>query len=229
MIRPHSTTIMHSDQMNNIHAPSIIRHADSRVESLSEGQLAVPVQINRGSMVNDATMSNYETPLFLSKGPKKLNIPMRDFVMLRKAEAEDAGRLRKKLLAAKSQKARIRARKLSSYPNHFLVKFEKEKLREEAKKLGKSLAAEMENLLKSKSISNKLDNLLKKYSLKVKQDQLAKSKVVDREQIKKELKQKILREVQGLRSFSNKESLLSKVDQKDLNKIINRIKNKLGH
>ena len=213
--------------MNNIHAPSIIRHADSRVETLSEGQLAVPVQINQGSMVNDATLSNYETPLFLSKGPKKLNIPMSDYVMLRKAEAEDAGRLKKKLLAAKSKKARINARKLSL--NHFLVKFEKKRLREEAKRLGKSLAAEMENLLKSKSISSKLDSLLKKYSFKVEKDQLAKSKVVDREQIKKELKQKILREVQGLRSFSNKESLLSKVDQKDLNKVINKIKNKLGH
>ena len=54
---------MHSDQMNNIHAPSIIRHADSRVESLSEGQLAVPVQINRGSMVNDARKYIYANPI----------------------------------------------------------------------------------------------------------------------------------------------------------------------
>ena len=86
----------------------------------------------------------------------------------------------------------------------------------------------MDNLMKSKSIANKLDVLLKKYDLKVKKDQLEQSKVVDREQFKRELKEKILREVEGIRSFGHKESLLSKVNQKDLNKIIKKIKKKLA-
>ena len=77
--------------------------------------------------------------------------------------------------------------------------------------------------MKSKSIANKLDVLLKNYDLKVKKDQLEQSKVVDREQFKRELKEKILREVEGIRSFGHKESLLSKVNQKDLNKIIKKI------
>lgn len=86
----------------------------------------------------------------------------------------------------------------------------------------------MDNLIKSKRIANKLDGLLKKYDLKVKKDHLVQSKVVDREQFKKELKEKILREVEGIRSFGHKESLLSKVNQKDLNKIIKKIKKKLA-
>jgi hypothetical protein len=86
----------------------------------------------------------------------------------------------------------------------------------------------MSNLMKSKAISNKLEALLKKYELKVKKDQLDQNMVVDREQFKRELKQKILREVEGIRSFGHKESLLSKVNQKDLNKIIKKIKKKLA-
>lgn len=86
----------------------------------------------------------------------------------------------------------------------------------------------MDNLIKSKRIANKLDGLFKKYDLKVKKDHLVQSKVVDREQFKRELKEKILREVEGIRSFGHKESLLSKVNQKDLNKIIKKIKKKLA-
>jgi CRISPR/Cas system-associated protein Cas5 (RAMP superfamily) len=86
----------------------------------------------------------------------------------------------------------------------------------------------MDSLMKSKSISNKLDGLLKRYALKVKKDQFEQSKVVDREQFKRELKQKILREVEGIRSFGHKESLLGKVNQKELNKIIKKIKKKLA-
>ena len=226
VIRPHATSILHSDQINNIQAPTTIRHYEQRIQNLANGQLAVPVQINTKSMVQDATLSNYETPLFLSKGPRKLNIPMKDYIALRRAEGEDARILREKLIAQKSYKARIKARKLDIF--YFLVKQERDRLRDETKALTKNLTGELDNLLKSKKISQKLEVLLKKYEMKVKKDQLEKSKVVDRQQLKKELKEKILREVQGLRSFANKESLLSKVNQKELNKVINKIKRKLA-
>lgn len=221
--------------MNNIQPPTFIRH-EERAFNLGQGQMAVPVRINTSNMVKDATLSNYETPLFLpsprghSRVPRKLNIPMKDYLALRKAETEDARKLREKLMNEKTHKARIIARKhyFFLFFIKFIVKRVRQRLRDETKSLTKNIAAEMDNLLKNKSIANKLENLLKKYSLKVKKDQFEESKVVDREQLKRELKEKILREVQGLRTFSNKESLLSKVNQKELNKIIKKIKSKLA-
>jgi hypothetical protein len=113
VIKPHSTSIMHANELNNIQAPHIMRQQEARILSLGEGQLAVPVQINTNSMIQDATMSNYETPLFLQRRHRRqnINIPLKDYIALRRAETEDARKLREKLLSEKSHKARIRTRK----------------------------------------------------------------------------------------------------------------------
>jgi hypothetical protein len=104
---------MHANELNNIQAPHIMRQQEARILSLGEGQLAVPVQINTNSVIQDATMSNYETPLFLQRRHRRqnINIPLKDYIALRRAETEDARKLREKLLSEKSHKARIRTRK----------------------------------------------------------------------------------------------------------------------
>jgi hypothetical protein len=114
VIRPHATSIMHSNQLNNIQPPHVMKQHEARILNLGQGQLAVPVQINTNSMVQDATLSNYETPLFLpSRGHRRqnINIPLKDYIALRRAETEDARKLKEKLMDQKSHKARLRARK----------------------------------------------------------------------------------------------------------------------
>jgi hypothetical protein len=74
----------------------------------------------------------------------------------------------------------------------------------------------------------KLDSILQKYSLKLKQDELAKLKLVDRVEIKRQLKNKIFREVEGLRSTGKEYTELSKVNPSDMKRIVNEIKTRLG-
>jgi len=74
-----------------------------------------------------------------------------------------------------------------------------------------------------------LNGLLQKYTLKVQHDQLSKFKLADRVTIRKELKQKLMREVQGLRTSGTEYHNVAKVDSADMKKIIKDIKKKLGY
>lgn len=75
----------------------------------------------------------------------------------------------------------------------------------------------------------KLDDILQKYSLKLKHDELSKLKLVDRIEIKKQLKSKIFNEVEGFRSTGKEFTELSKVNSGDMKKIVNEIKKRLGY
>jgi hypothetical protein len=63
----------------------------------------------------------------------------------------------------------------------------------------------------------------------MKKDALKKIKLVDRVEIKKQLKSKLLKEVEGLRTNGNEFNMVSKVDPSDLLKIVKNIKKKLGN
>lgn len=73
-----------------------------------------------------------------------------------------------------------------------------------------------------------LSNVLNKYSLQIKKDNMKKLKLTDRIEIKKQLKKKLFREVEGFRNTGKEYTLLRKVGKKDMNAIVNQIKNRLG-
>ncbi len=86
---------------------------------------------------------------------------------------------------------------------------------------------EIKELLKSKQAGVKLETLLERYTLKIKKDQMSKLSLRDSAEIKKQLKDNIYREVQGLRSSGSDFNLLSKVDKHDLMRMVHDIKKEL--
>jgi len=87
----------------------------------------------------------------------------------------------------------------------------------------------LQNLLSTKRIGVKLEKLLQKYTKKIQHDKLAALPLIDRVQIKKELKAKLMREVEGLRTSGTEYENVAKVDQEDLKKIVTKIKKSLGY
>jgi len=105
----------------------------------------------------------------------------------------------------------------------------KKRIQFEAKGISSIISKEVNNLLKAKGVGQKLNNLLQKYTLKLKKDALSKIGLVDRVEIKKELKEKLAREVEGFRTSGSQYAYVSKVDPSDLKRIVGQIKKKLGY
>ncbi len=106
---------------------------------------------------------------------------------------------------------------------------QKKKLKAETRQIGSRVTKEINNLVKAKRVGLTLENLLEKYTEKLQEAEVKKAKTVDKSKVKKQLKEKFARDLQGLRNFKNQFNLISKVDQKDLAKIAKQIKNKLGN
>jgi hypothetical protein len=73
-----------------------------------------------------------------------------------------------------------------------------------------------------------LSNVLNKYTIQIKMDNASKLKLTDRIEIKKQLKNKIFRELEGFRNTGKDFTLLNKVDKGDMNRIVNQVKARLG-
>lgn len=110
VIRPRATSIMHGDKSNNPHASKAFRASPAeKVPTLSQGEMAVPVQIDSHDIVSDPTLSNYETPLMLpnSKGlPTNL---INNSPNLVKVSNKDALRLKNKVQAKNTLNAKLSA------------------------------------------------------------------------------------------------------------------------
>jgi len=73
-----------------------------------------------------------------------------------------------------------------------------------------------------------LSNVLNRYTVQIKKDEAKKLKLTDRLEVKRELKNKIFREVEGFRNTGKEFTLLKKIDKKDMLRIVNQIKARLG-
>ena len=73
-----------------------------------------------------------------------------------------------------------------------------------------------------------LSNVLNKYTLQMKKDAASKLKLVDRIAVKKQLKNKIFREVEGFRNSGKEFTLVKKVSKGSMKKIVGDIKKRLG-
>jgi len=229
VIRPHATSIRSADAFSanaqSISANSAITslfNQGQEYQRLAAGQIAIPVKIEQRGVVSDPTLSGYETPLFLQKKHtgKGFNIPKAPMLnpSLVANSAADAKRIKAKLAGAKNNKQRVNA-----------LKAEKKRLQSEAKNVAKMIENEVGNLLTSKKIGQKLNSLLNKYTVKIKRDELAKISLVDRVQIKRELKAKLLKEIEGFRTSPTQYPTVGKVSPSDLRKIVGQIKKKLGY
>jgi hypothetical protein len=120
IVTPTSTSILHGEQQSipvGFNANSAVTSAfRNEAFKLAEGQLAIPVKIETSSLVKDAALSNYETPIFLSKkqnklANNKLQIPKAPMLTpnLVATSAADAKRIQNSLSAAKTYKQKQNA------------------------------------------------------------------------------------------------------------------------
>jgi len=228
IIAPHATGIRHafdqrSKEFSTQEANSMTNN-QNEAGKLIQGQLNIPVRLATHGLVQDPSLANYETPVFLTKKQDKVAenpLPSAKTPSLSPdlttTSSEDAGKIQTKLEAAHSL---IQQREA--------LKSEKKRLQEDSQKITKQIQEQIASLVKAKSISQSLDNLLNKYTVKMKKAELSKIKLVDRVEIKKQLKEKLLREVEGFRNAGNQFTKIKDVDPADLSKIIKEIEHRLG-
>ena len=73
-----------------------------------------------------------------------------------------------------------------------------------------------------------LSNTLNKYIFQIKKENAQKMKLTDQNKVRKQLKNKIFREVEGFRDTGKAYTLLRNVSRGDLKKIIMQIQARLG-
>lgn len=100
---------------------------------------------------------------------------------------------------------------------------------QESQKIAKEIQEQVASLVKAKSIGQKLDKLLNLYQVKMKKEKLAKIKLVDRVEIKKQLKEKLLKEAEGFRIAGNQYTKVDQINPEDLGKILEKVESKLGN
>merc|ERR1712210_221114 len=109
----------------------------------------------------------------------------------------DIKRIKKKLDAAKSKKQKLKA-----------LKFTKNLLKKDAKEICDKIKKEIGKVLGAKKTAIDLSSTLNKYTLQIKKDNAKKLKLTDRISVKKQLKTKIFKEVEGFRSSGKEFTLL---------------------
>lgn len=104
----------------------------------------------------------------------------------------------------------------------------KKKLEAEVAALKSNLQQEIDNILEAKEVSVLLNDLLYKYEVKLNNEKVSKFKIADEVTLKKMLKEKLYKEIQGFRSSHSDYEELNKVKPEDINNVISQIKHKLA-
>ncbi len=92
---------------------------NNEINKLSQGQISIPVHLEtETSLVNDPTLSNYETPLFLSKNQRTLNAKGLTMKVSKSplltpqivnSNAQDINNIKRSLSATKTYHEKLRA------------------------------------------------------------------------------------------------------------------------
>ena len=184
----------------------------NNLQKYGQGRQAVPVKMQMSNRYkNDPHFSNYENPTFLHmksekkpKGPKTINVPKMPMItpFLQAASAKDVKLIQKKLKNTKTKKQKLKA-----------LKFSKNVLKKDAKKICDKIKKEISKVLGAKKTALNLSNTLNKYIFQIKKENASKLKLTDQNKVKKQLKNKIFREVEGFRNTGKEFNLLRKVSK----------------
>ncbi len=104
----------------------------------------------------------------------------------------------------------------------------KQKLNADVEALRANLQQEIGKILEAKEVSVLLNNLLFKYEAEINRQNDSKFKIADEVTLKKMLKEKLYKEIQGFRTSPSQYEELNKVLPEDINNVITQIKQKLG-
>lgn len=105
----------------------------------------------------------------------------------------------------------------------------KSRLYQHAKEIKETVSVYLDELLEAKKLAIRLNNIVHKYEAKALNDQKSKSlKLADQITVKELLKDKIHREIQGVRIPSSDYSELDQVNPADIERISLEVSSKLG-
>lgn len=202
---------------------------ENDLKKFGQGSMSVPVKLEMSNKFkNNPSFANYENPSFLQhksdkkpkgSGPHTINVPKMPMITpaLIAASQKDVKLIKKKLHKAHTKKQKLKA-----------LIFSKKVLKNGAKKLQDKIKKEIGKVLGAKKTAINLSNTMNKIALQIKKENASKLKLTDRIKVKNQLKHKIFREVEGFRDTGKAYTLLRKVNRKDLRKILNQIKARLG-
>ena len=190
------------------------------------------VGITNGSLGSDPTLKNYESPSiekharsdnsdetsFLAKKEKKLET--KSFMDQTPSEAveNDIASFTKQFENTGDKNSRVK---------QLLVA--KARLIKEAKELKEAVRDNLADLLQSKKLAIRLNNLVRKYEKKIVEDEKADSmKLADEITVKEMLKDKLHRELQGLRVSNSEYQELNEANPDDIDKIRKQILETIG-
>jgi len=191
-----------------------------------EGKYSIPVVIKQNTLSDPMEGRNYENPLFIHKSEKikeegidhrvherrPLNQQMNSQIH------EELEIVRNRLRTARSDDDKINA----------LLEGEK-RLNAQIGEIKKRIHHAVGGIVQAKNTGILMDNILNHYDKYISSREFEKLKLVDLVEVKNQLKVKLMRELQGLRSSTNEFKVLRKVNQEDIQHVIEEIKGELGY
>jgi len=197
---------------------------------LPPGSFSSPVKIMNLNL-KESGFGEMEKPVFITKGQKNLatnksetkNIPMTGPTQkisneVVKPSQLDAQTIKNRLKDLKSEE---RVKKLK------ILQKARDQLNSEAKKIRKDVLTETDDLLSAKSSAISLGIILQSYEERLKKDKLAHLKLADRVDVKNQLKNKLIREIQGFRTRPADFKELLNVDKSTIKAVVESIKTQL--
>lgn len=103
----------------------------------------------------------------------------------------------------------------------------RKKLEKEIETLKLTIQSEIDTILGAKEVAVLMHNLSLKYQAEI-QRQNSAVQIADEVTLKKMLKEKLYKEIQGFRTFPSEYQELEKVDQNDIHLIVNSVQQKLS-
>lgn len=103
-----------------------------------------------------------------------------------------------------------------------------QRLKNEAKELTDQIYQELKELLLAKEVAVKLHNLMNTYESVLRNKEASTLKIADEVTMKKILKEKLYKEIQGFRTSPADFKDLDMVSPSDIHNVIQQIKQKLG-
>jgi hypothetical protein len=252
VIESHNTSILHP-QPQSMHIPTSKKAAFA---FSSEGQTSspdnknlptsrsmnIPVHMSETPIRNDPVLAGYETPQFEHKKMKNVssNSDSTNINFVVKKEEKE-----KKESEVKTQeKMKEVDETVHDDINHFVKQFEnkadkldkiqillqgKERLTKQADEFRLKAETDIDLLITGKKLALKLNNLLNRYIKKMSEDQHKGIRLSDEISLKNLLRDKLHREMQGLRVSNDEYKELEQLNTSDVQKIYDSVHAKLGN
>jgi hypothetical protein len=228
VVTRHPTSVIHpSIPIGNKNIITDSAVADQFAERrLAPGQMELPTKLVELDYFNDRNFRNLEKPVFLHTGQKSSTgalAPLQGVKLgntVVKAAVNDSKKIKERL---KNLRAAERTKKLKALQNA------RAQIVKESKSIKKDLLASTNSLLSAKSASLSLSAILKRYQKRLEGDKLAKLKLTDRVEVKNQLKDKLIKEIQGFRTSPAAYKELLKVEKGSIDNIVKQIKSKLHY